>query len=346
MIACRARRLGVASAALLALQLGPSPGAAPAGTPSVEFPIAYIEARLAGELIVMGQEQARPKIEGDRSSKVQLADPEGGPPLTARWKPVAPPGHGFNNEPRYELAAYRLQQLFLKECEYVVPPAVLRALPVDEYRRIRGGGEATLRGTDSALFLLSYWLAEVTNRDPWDERRFATDARYARHWGNLNILTHLIDHKDANVGNLLISLNPEDPRIFAVDNDVAFRSDASDVGDTWRHLQVDRLPQETLARLRLLDGADLEAALGVLAEFELRDGQLHPAPLGQNLGAQRGVRVRPDRVQFGLTRSEIREIERRMNRLLLQVDRGRITAVEGTTEALGQGCLASSHARG
>lgn len=335
-----ARVAGVMVALLAACVLSPSH--AEDATDSLGFPVAVIEARLAGPLIIMETEQARPKIEGDRSARVVLADPEGGPPLTAKWKPVSAPAHGFNNEPRYELAAYQLQKLFLDECEYVVPPVALRALPLDEYRRTRPDARPTLREASSALFLLSYWLDNVTNRDAWDADRFQADPRYARHWGNLNILTHLIDHKDANIGNLLISQHPEDPRIFAVDNDVAFRSEASDRGDTWKRLQVDRLPAGTLERLRRITLADLERALGVLAEFRVVDGELVAAEPGENLQQRRGLRTSGDRVQFGLSSAEIGDIKRRVDRLLQQVDRGRITAVESSAETLGSACLAAA----
>ena len=40
----------------------------------------------------------------------------------------------FNNQPRYEIAAYRLQKLLFEPAEYVVPPTVGRALPLAKYR--------------------------------------------------------------------------------------------------------------------------------------------------------------------------------------------------------------------
>lgn len=334
----------LAASGLLALLLAWSQAAIADESPrdSIEFPVALIEARLAGPLNVIAAEQARPKIDGDRSARVQLAGADGEPVITAKWKPVAPPGQGFNNEPRYELASYALQKLFLDECEYVVPPIVLRALSLDEYRQHRADGQATLRGTSSALFLLSYWLADVTNASPWDANRFATDARYARHWGNLNILTHLVDHKDSNIGNLLISRHPEDPRVFAVDNDVAFRSEDSDVGDTWKRLQVRRLPAATLARLGALTRADLDEALGVVAEFRIVDGLLVATTPGENMDPRRGVRSTADRVQFGLTAQEINDVMRRIERLVADANRGRVTAVDDSPASIGAACLAST----
>jgi hypothetical protein len=311
---------------------------------SVEYPVALIEARLAGPLNVVASEQARPRIDGDRSARVQLAGEDDEPVITAKWKPVGPPGQGFNNEPRYELASYQLQKMFLEECEYVVPPIVLRALSLDEYRKYRADGQATLRGTGSALFLLSYWLTDVTNANPWDADRFAADPRYARHWSNLNILTHLVEHKDSNIGNLLVSRHPEDPRVFAVDNDVAFRSKDSDVGDTWKRLQVERLPAATVARLGQVTRADLDKALGVVAEFRIVDGLLVAVAPGENMDPRRGVRTSGERVQFGLTAQEIGDVMRRIERLLAQAARGRIETVEDSAASVGLACRAVAEA--
>lgn len=336
-------RLAVGALVGACLTLAP-PAFAVAAADSIGFPVSYIESRLAGPLVVLEAEQARPKIDGARSKRVVLAGPDGEPPMTAKWKPVGRKAEGFNNEPRYELASYALQKLFLDECEYVVPPVVLRALSLDEYRRVRADGEATLRGTSSVLFLLSYWLDDVTNAGAWDAERFVSDPRYARHWGNLNVLTHLIEHKDANVGNLLISRHPEDPRVFAVDNDVAFGSDSSDRGDQWKNIQVDRLPAATIERLEAITRADLDRALGVLAEFRIEDGLLVPVAPGENMNHRRGVRTTDDRVQFGLTSAEINNVMRRLERLLLQVARQRITLVEDSPDNLGEACRVAAGA--
>lgn len=307
--------------------------------PSVQYSVAYIEARLRAPIRVVDEEQARPSIEGDRSARVALAGPAGEAPMSAKWKPVAPPGEGFNNEPRYELAAYLLQKLFLEECEYVVPATVLRALPLEEYRRLRGTGVPTLRGTRSAFFLLSYWLANVSPNETWDPGRFERDPLYARHWGNLNILTHIIDHKDSNYQNLLISRNPQDPRVFAVDNDVAFESRVSDLGDEWRRLQVDRLPARTIERLRRLTPEDLQGALAVVAEFRVEDGvlvEVHPP--GDAIQPRRGVRSGRGTVQFGLTSFEIQQVMRRITALLAEIDAGRLELVPDSHENIGAAC--------
>lgn len=294
---------------------------------NVLYPVEYIEARLqAPELIIAGMEYARP-LEGDRSRRVTLDGPPGEPPMEARWKPVAAPGDGFNNAPRYELAAYRFQKLFLDEPEYVVPPIVLRAMPLEEYRALRSVPGSTIRGTQSVLFLLSYWLQElaVDTMDPFLPGMFEMNPVYARYWGNLNLFTHLIRHRDSNHGNILVSMDPGNPRVFSVDNDVAFRSEVSAQGDRWSRLLVDRLPERTVQRLREITVEDMHGALGVVAEFEIVDGYLYPVEPGDNMQPGRGLRTTSDRVQFGLTEREIREVFQRIERVLSDVDRGRIT---------------------
>jgi hypothetical protein len=331
--------------AMLAMLACASNGFAAAAEPgpSVLLPVAEIESRLRGPLEIVGMEQARPTIEGDRSARVELAGPEGTAPMAVRWKPVAPPGEGFNNEPRYELAAYRLQKMILDECEYVVPPVVLRALPVADYRRIRGDAPPTLRGSGAVLVLLSYWLSDVTPRDPWDPQRFAADPRYARHWANLNIFTHIIDHKDSNLGNLLISRYEADPRVFAVDNDVAFASRVSDLGAEWRELLVDRLPRATVERLRQITLQDLERELGVVAEFQLVDGRLAlvDAP-GGNSAPRRGVLSARGRVQLGLTEREIAATMARIEGLLARVDAGQLQLIDDTPASRGLACAGAA----
>jgi hypothetical protein len=299
-------------------------GAAAAQDSNFAHSIADIEARLLQPLKVVEIEQARPSLEGDRSARVVLADHGGGPPIVAKWKPVRAGAEGFNNEPRYELAAYRFQKFFLDEGEYVVPPVVLRSESSASYAALNSAAEPTLKGSSSVLFLLAYWVENVTNNNPFREELFESDLTYARHWGNTNILTHLISHRDGNLGNLLISTAPDAPRVFSVDNDVAFGSEVSGNGEPWSRLRVDRLPRRTIDRLRVLTLGELEAALGVVAEFTIIDGQLVPAALGANLAPRRGVRMVEDRVQVGLTSSEIRDIESRIRRLLRRVDRGSI----------------------
>ena len=59
-----------------------------------------------------------------------------GKTLRIKWKTAPRAGEDFNNQPRYEIAAYELQKLFLTPEYYVVPPTLGLTLPVQQYRQI------------------------------------------------------------------------------------------------------------------------------------------------------------------------------------------------------------------
>ena len=145
-----------------------------------------------------------------------------GTEMRVRWKTSERGGQAFNNQPRYQIAAYRFQQLFLDSNDYVVPPTVGRCLPVGQYRGIEQNAKPTFKNTEVVFFILQYWLDNVTNENIFDEVRFKSDSIYARHFANMNIFSCLIKHSDSNKGNFLISTDPANPRVFAVDNDIAF----------------------------------------------------------------------------------------------------------------------------
>jgi len=173
--------------------------------------------------------------------------------------------------------------------------------------------------------VLQYWLQEVkVIADVYDATRFAADATYARHIGQLNVLTSLIEHGDSNVGNFLISRAEEGARVFSIDNGVAFAFNESDRDTLWQDLRVDRLPADTIARLRGITEDELHRRLGVLAQWVLQDGRWVAAPPGENLAPGRGVRQSKDTVQMGLRKAEIADIWRQLQRLLKDVDAGRI----------------------
>lgn len=263
------------------------------------------------------------RAQGDRTTRVGMQFGEE-TILVAKWAPAVRGGSAFNNEPRYEAAAYELQKLFLGPDEYVVPPTLLRALPTAFVRQYDDRVQSTFSDAESVVVLMQYWLSSVTQDDFWDEQRFRDDSLYARNLANMNILTHLIDHRDANVGNFLISTVPSSPRVYAVDNGVAFRSQRSDRGTVWRNLRIDRLPHATVERLRTITEEDLTRVLGVIVEFETRDGLLLAREPGENLNDGRGVRNRDGVFQLGLTRGEIGDVANRIRRLLERVDQGRI----------------------
>jgi hypothetical protein len=260
------------------------------------------------------------RFAGDRTQIAVLAYP-GFMPIRVKWAAAPRGGDSFNNRPRYEIAVYEIQKLFLDEEDYVVPPTVARAMPLDEYPR-EHAVISTFGGTDAVVVLMQYWLSNVTGEDVYDKNRLKNDSVYARHLADMNILTYLVRHADAGPGNLLISTVATNPRLFAVDNGVTF-GEISNRPDDWRNLLVDHLPRGTVERLRAISEEDLHRALGVLVQFEVRDGQLVQVEPTENLSPGDGVRREGNVIQFGLTSGEIRGVHGRLQDLLKDVDEGK-----------------------
>ena len=273
---------------------------------------------------IVTAEISRPKAKGDITLKADVSFSDG-PPYRVKLRRAVPGAEDFNNRPRYDLAAYELQKLFLEPAEYVVPPTALRMMPLAELQPHSPEAQPTFKGSDDVLVVLQYWLHEVkVIADVYDPERFATDPAYARHIGQLNVLTFLIEHGDSNVGNFLISRAEAGPRVFSIDNGVAFEFNESDRGQLWMKLRVDRLPADTVERLRAITAAELHGRLGVLAQWQLRDGRWVAMAPGENLAPARGVRKEGDVVQLGLRKSDIEQVARQLARLLKQVDDGKI----------------------
>ena len=255
-------------------------------------------------------------------SEVHFAD---GVDMRIKIRPAFAGGSQFNNEPRYELAAYRLQAAFLDEPDYVVPPTALRALPLTQLRPFAPTLVRTFKDADDVVVVMQYWLKQVAGpEDAWDPARFAREADYAHHMGNTNVLTYLIKHGDSNKGNVMVSTVPGHARVFDIDNGVAFRSEESDRGNLWKDLRVPKVPAQTIARLRTLDAGKLEALLTVVATWEARDGHLVALPGHARIAGSLGVRHDGALVQMGLTKGEIADVERRRKHLLALVDKGQL----------------------
>jgi hypothetical protein len=289
---------------------------------NVHLPVRVIEQRLSTDTfrILKIEGSRRPN---DRTQRVTLAFLDSSV-IIAKWAIFAPGGEVFNNSPRYEIAAYEFQKMFLDEPDYVVPPTLSRAFDVDWYRQLNADVRPTFGGTKSVLVTLQYWLGAVDNDSVFDLKRFERDTAYARHLANLNVFTHLVKHNDANVGNVLISTNAINPRMFAVDNGLAFGLEESDRGTDWRDLRVPRVPQKTIDRLRTITREDLERTLGVLAEYDIRDGVFVAAEKTENSSRGRGVRKNDEKLQLGLTRTDIDGVAQRIRNLLRRVDSGRL----------------------
>jgi hypothetical protein len=292
-------------------------------------PAEALERQLATEpFSIVAAEISRPKAKGDITLKAEISF-SGTSPYRVKLRRAEPGAEDFNNRPRYDLAAYELQRLFLEPTEYVVPPTALRTVPVAELLPYAREARPTFRGSEEVLVVLQYWLQEVkVVADAYDPALFTSDPGYARHVGQLNVLTYLIEHGDANLGNFLVSRAERAPRVFAVDNGVAFAHNESDRSDVWKYLRVPSLPADTVERLRSLTQETLQQKLGVLAQWRLDGDRWIAEPPGPNLASQRGVRQKDGVVQMGLTKSEIAQLDRRRTQLLRQVDERRVGLIE------------------
>lgn len=311
---------------LLAVALLGLAGMGTAEDVNITRAVSDLERELGSEPFeIVSAEISRPKAKGDITLKAEVSF-AGKPPYRIKLRKAEPGAEEFNNRPRYDLAAYELQKLFLDPAEYVVPPTALRMLPLAEFQEYSPDVRPTFRGSDQVLAVLQYWLHEVkVIEDVYDPSRFAADPVYARHIGQLNILTFLIEHGDSNAGNFLISRVPQGARVFSIDHGVAFAHNESDRGELWKVLRVDKLPADAVQRLRTLSEQDLESRLAVLAQWQLRDGEYVAVPPAGNVAKFRGVRLEDDVVQMGLTGNELRRIWRQRERLLKEVDNGKIT---------------------
>jgi hypothetical protein len=275
-------------------------------------------------LKIVAAQLTRPKAKGDITLKAELSF-GGQPPYRVKLRRAVPGAEQFNNRPRYDLAAYELQKLFLDPHEYVVPPTALRTVPLPELLPYAPAAQPTFEGADEVFVVLQYWLHEVrVIEDVYDAERFEADFAYARNIGQLNVFTLLIAHGDSNVGNFLISRAKSGARVFSIDNGVAFAFNESDRGELWKPIRVGRIPSETVKRLRGITRDELERRLGVVGQWRLENGRWIAIPPGDNFNASRGVRFQGNDVQMGLTRSEIADVGQRLKRLIEDVDAGRI----------------------
>lgn len=289
------------------------------------LPVAELERTLTSDpFTIVTAEISRPKARGDITLRAEVSF-DGKPAIRVKLRKAEPGAETFNNVPRYDLAAYELQKLFLDPAEYVVPPTALRFVPLVEFRKYEPSTERTFPGADEVLSVMQYWLQDIkVVADVYDPALFEADAVYARHIGQLNILTDLIDHGDSNVGNFLIGRSMPGPRVFAVDNGVAFGSGESDRGRVWAELRVKRLPADTIERLRRITPDSLQQRLGVIAQWQLQDGHYVPMPRGENLAPNHGVRRDHGVVQMGLRTSEITKVWLNVEELLKRVDKGEV----------------------
>jgi hypothetical protein len=251
-----------------------------------------------------------------------------------KWKPAAEGGEGFNNHPRKELAAYLLQKLYLKPHEYVVPPTMIRCIPlgrmVEEHRV--ADPEPTFPGTSCVLGVMTYWMENVTSDRVFHPWKFERDVEYRKHVSDLNLLTYLIDHRDTHDGNFLISKDLSNPRAFSVDNGLAFSGLRNPIPllenePNWSNIIVPSLPRDKIEIFRGITRAELDR-LGTVVQLRPDGGLLVPMERRAPFDPAEGVRVRAGVVQLGLTKGEIDGVEERIEELLEKVERREIALYE------------------
>jgi hypothetical protein len=184
----------------------------------------------------------------------------------------------------------------------------------------------TIPGTSCILGLTAIWMNDVKSADDLDDwDRFSKDLPYAQHLADMNLLTYLIDHRDGRDGNFLESTDPSDPRIFAVDNGIAFEGFPWNFFvHNWNSIRVPWLRADPIARLRALP-PDEPDRLGTLFDMDAdAQGVLRVAQPTTPLDPTKGVRIAPDKVQLGLTAKEIARFKERIRDLLADVDAGKV----------------------
>ena len=270
------------------------------------------------------------------AEKVALSFPDDGVVVAFKWKLMDPAWKGIterldgiNNSPRKELAAWKIQHLFLEPEDYVTPFTTAYCVPLADATAKHRKQGPTLDGSQCLLGVAAVWLDDLTLGAPLlDPERFDRDYVYAYFLSNLNLFTYLVKHHDAREGNFLVSKDDARRQAFSIDNGVSFGSGFSGLFynwfvPNWNSIRVPALRKDSIDRLRGLKLADVTAALGVVSQLELDDAGIYlNVPPGENLDPGRGVRIEGKQLQLGLTDDEIEDVWERIEDLIEDVDDG------------------------
>jgi hypothetical protein len=262
--------------------------------------------------------------------KAEVLFPKTGDKFSIKAKRVPPDLDGINNSPRKELAAWQLQTLFLEPVDFVVPSTILRCIPLEWWRNNHDGEETpNISGTNCMLVDATIWIEHVTVPDElYEEERFVNDLNYAYHLANFNIFAYLINLRDNRRGNVLVSKDDDNRRVFAVDNGVSFGTIWYNwfypPTYAWREIRVPALPKRSIERLRKLERKDLDFLM-VVSQLEVdADGILKVVRPGVPIDPEKGAQRAGTTLQFGLTEEEIDEVWERIEALIERVDAGEI----------------------
>jgi hypothetical protein len=289
---------------------------------------------LAAELLIQHAEYEILSLEPagsgtTRPEKGELLFPDTGDRFSVKGKLSPSDLDGINNSPRKEIAAWKLQALFLDPVDFTVPSTAMRCVPVKKWDERHDGDRPTVAGTKCMLWEAAIWLENVTVPDElYEEERFLNDVAYAYHLANFNILAYLINLRDNRKGNVLVSKDDSNRRVFAIDNGVAFGTIWYNwfypPTYSWRQIRVPALPQKSVDRLRKLQRSDLDFLM-VVSQLEVdSEGVLQSVDPGPPTDPNDGATFDGKAVQFGLTRYEVDAIWKRIEALIEKVDAGEI----------------------
>lgn len=265
----------------------------------------------------------------------------GGVVFRAKWRPHASTTR--RNSPRFELAAYAVQKLFLEPREYVVPPTVAQCFPLEAYRaRVDATARATFEGAGCVYGVLSYWLEDVESiRDAqlagslhgqhdhaFDPELFDRDRTYKDSIARVNAFTYVIGHRDSHARNFVITraaAGARDRSVYSVDNSLSFTMAPNPRiarEHDWSKIRVPALPRAVIERLREADRK--LAGLRTIASLRRAHGRLVTATAPEDPGGagRDGIAWSGDRLAVGLTADEIAGVRTRIHELLDRVDRG------------------------
>jgi hypothetical protein len=351
----RAPRLALlAAASLLACEPDPPPvvgsnppPAAPLTTPtqlcrSRGPDIPCRDAREVEELLaradleIVGAAKTPAGIQGARVLTLRAPGP--GVVFRAKWR--AHSTTSKRNSPRRELAAYAVQKLFLDPDEYVVPPTAAHCFPLAPFRKlVDRKARATFRDVPCVYGILSYWLEDVQSlkgarRAGWfdgvyhhalDLKLFEDNETYRASIADVNLFTYLIGHSDSHQGNFVITLEPDAPLVYSVDNSLSLglpKNRKLKPHHDWSHIQVPALRRGAIDRLR--KASDAVERLGTVAVLEVKKGQLVQTKDSGGPPSLTGLDLVGDRLSVGLTSDEIAGVRRRIAELMRRLDRGQV----------------------
>ena len=279
---------------------------------------------------------------GVQRARVLTLRSGGSKPVTFRAKWRAHTTTTARNSPRYELAAYEVQKLFLTPREYVVPPAAAHCFPIELYRaRVDRNAKPTFLGSECVYGILSYWLEDVESipdaqKAGWfhgqhdhvfDPVLYARDRVYRDSLARVNLLAYVIGHGDSHSRNFVIarSRSKNTHYVYSIDNSLSF-SMAKNPNLAKRHdwsvIRVPALPRSAIDRLRAAD--ERLASLAAVAVLRRDDRQLVTSSERSSLATTDGIDWTGDRLVVGLTPPEIDRMHVRITALLSRIDKGQI----------------------